>query len=209
MSLTRKFLTAMGIEADKVDEIINAHVEVVDALKEERDGFKKENETLKKNAENVEDLKKELDELKKSGNPFEDKYTAEKKAHDELKAEFEKFKKGIDDEKIKSAKEKIYRDILKEAGVSEKRMDAVIRLSGESINGINLGEDNNISKEDKDKMLADVKTEWGDYIQTKSTVGTKVDNPPNRVSGDSTKPSRAQLIAERYHENLYGSNKEE
>ena len=41
MAFTRKFLSAMGIEADKVDEIINAHIEVVDGLKEERDNFKK------------------------------------------------------------------------------------------------------------------------------------------------------------------------
>ena len=40
MALTRKFLTALGIEADKVDEIINAHAETVDALKAERDTYK-------------------------------------------------------------------------------------------------------------------------------------------------------------------------
>ena len=31
MALTRKFLAALGIEADKIDEIINAHSETVDA----------------------------------------------------------------------------------------------------------------------------------------------------------------------------------
>lgn len=33
MALTRKFLAAMGIEADKIDSIIDAHTETVDALK--------------------------------------------------------------------------------------------------------------------------------------------------------------------------------
>ena len=37
MSFTRRFLSALGIEAEKIDEIINAHIEVVDGLKEERD----------------------------------------------------------------------------------------------------------------------------------------------------------------------------
>ena len=32
MALTRKFLTAMGIEDDKIDEIITAHSETVNAL---------------------------------------------------------------------------------------------------------------------------------------------------------------------------------
>ena len=46
MGFTRKFLSAMGIEADKVDEIINAHIEVIDGLKEERDNFKKDAEKI-------------------------------------------------------------------------------------------------------------------------------------------------------------------
>ena len=37
MSLTRKFLSALGIEDDKVDEIISAHTDTVNALKEQRD----------------------------------------------------------------------------------------------------------------------------------------------------------------------------
>ena len=40
MALTRKFLAALGIEAEKVDEIITAHAETVDALKAERDEYK-------------------------------------------------------------------------------------------------------------------------------------------------------------------------
>ena len=40
MALTRKFLSALGIEEDKVDEIIKAHTETVDALKEQRDELK-------------------------------------------------------------------------------------------------------------------------------------------------------------------------
>ena len=40
MSLTRKMLKAMGIEDEKIDQIIEAHTETVDALKEQRDGYK-------------------------------------------------------------------------------------------------------------------------------------------------------------------------
>ena len=35
MSLTRKLLRSMGIEDEKVDQIIEAHTEVTDALKKE------------------------------------------------------------------------------------------------------------------------------------------------------------------------------
>ena len=35
MALTRKYLTALGIESEKIDEIISAHTETVDGLKEQ------------------------------------------------------------------------------------------------------------------------------------------------------------------------------
>ena len=40
MSLTRKMLKAMGIEDEKIDQIIEAYTETVDALKEQRDQYK-------------------------------------------------------------------------------------------------------------------------------------------------------------------------
>ena len=39
MALTRKSLAALGIEADKVEEIINAHVETVNGLKDEKEAL--------------------------------------------------------------------------------------------------------------------------------------------------------------------------
>ena len=36
MALTRKFLSALGIEEAKIDEIISAHADTVNALKEQR-----------------------------------------------------------------------------------------------------------------------------------------------------------------------------
>ena len=46
MALTRKFLTALGVDADKIDEIITAHTDTVEALKEERDKYKADAELL-------------------------------------------------------------------------------------------------------------------------------------------------------------------
>ena len=57
MSLTRKMLKAMGIEEEKIDQIIEAHSETVDSLKADRDSYKEDAEKLK-------DVQKELDDLK-------------------------------------------------------------------------------------------------------------------------------------------------
>ena len=55
MALTRKMLKAMGIEEEKIDEIIEAHTEVVDSLKKERD-------TYKEDADKLTDVQKKLDD---------------------------------------------------------------------------------------------------------------------------------------------------
>ena len=100
MSLTRKFLTAMGIEADKVDEIISAHAETVDALKEERDKAKNDRDKYKADAEKLPDVEKELNDLKekvKEGNkdPYEPKYNDLKAEFDKYSSQLEQFKEKI------------------------------------------------------------------------------------------------------------------
>ena len=63
LALTRKFLTALNIDADKIDEIITAHSETVDALKKERDDFKAEAEANSEAKASAEKLQKQVDEL--------------------------------------------------------------------------------------------------------------------------------------------------
>ena len=57
MALSRKFLSALGIEADKIDEIINAHTETVDGLKDELSKAKTEAGKLPAIRKELEDLK--------------------------------------------------------------------------------------------------------------------------------------------------------
>ena len=68
MSLTRKMLKAMGIEDEKIDQIIEAHTETVDGLKEQITQYKA-------SAEKLPGVQKELDDLKKdsSGNDYQAK----------------------------------------------------------------------------------------------------------------------------------------
>ena len=55
MALTRKMLKAMGIEDEKIEQIIEEHVESIDGLKAERDRYKS-------GAEEAEGLRKQLEE---------------------------------------------------------------------------------------------------------------------------------------------------
>ena len=165
MALSRKFLSAMGIEADKIDEIINAHTETVDGLKDELAKYKAD-------AGKVPAIQKELDDLKaaaeKDGkDPYKVKYEA-------IKEDFENYKKDIAAKEEKTAKSAAYKALLKEAGIAEKRLDAVLKVS--DIDGVKLGKDGKI--EDADKLLESVKTEWADFITKETVKGADPATPP-------------------------------
>ena len=166
MALTRKFLKAMGIEDEKVDQIIEAHSETVDALKEERDGYKAD-------AEKLPEVQRQLEAAKKKA-PKEGEETVSKADYDKLKAEFDEYKNDIQAKESHAAKEKAFREILKEAGVSEKRIDAIVRVS--DIDSVELADDG--KAKEAAKLTEKVKEDWSDFIETVTAKGVKTPTPP-------------------------------
>lgn len=183
MGFTRKFLSAMGIEAEKIDEIINAHIEVVDGLKEERDNFKKDAEKL---ADVQKELSKANEKLAKNG----EGETVSKEDFDKLKKEYDDYKADIDAKAIRSSKENAFRELLKSAGVGEKRMNAIIKVS--DIDGIELDKDNKIK--DADKRTETIKAEWADFIENTVVKGANTANPPAN-SGTGTGKTKEEIMA--------------
>lgn len=166
MALTRKMLKAMSIEDEKIDQIVDAHTESIEALKAERD-------TYKADAEKLAAVQKELDELKKDGGDWQKKYEEEHSA-------FEAYKTDITTKETKTAKEKAYRELLKESGVSEKRIDAIIKIT--DIDALELGKDGKIK--DSSAKTEQIKTEYADFIVTSTTTGAATTNPPsNNTTG--------------------------
>jgi coenzyme F420-reducing hydrogenase delta subunit len=202
MALTRKFLSALGIEADKVDEIIASHTETVDGLKEEIKKYKETADKLPEAQRQLEDTQKELSELKETieTDGFEGKYN-------ELKKEFDTFKTNIESKAIRESKEKAFKSLLKEAGVSEKRFDAIAKLSSDEIDKIELDEAGIVK--DKDAIVKGIADNWSEFIQTTHVEGAKTATPPENNGGEKKQSSRAAKIAQQYHENLYGKTKED
>lgn len=200
MALTRKFLAALGIEAEKVDEIIEAHTETVNALKKERDDYKADVEKYKPDAEKLSEVQKELDQLKEEheGNPYKEKYEKEHK-------DFEDYKTEIAQKEAKQKKESAFRAMLKEVGVSEKRFDAIVKVS--DIESIELESDGKIKN--SDKMKESIKSEWADFITTEGQKGANSQNPPDGNGGGNPNKSRAAEIAARHYASLYGEKKGE
>ena len=160
--LTRKFLTALGIEDENVQvQIISAHTEATDALKEQRDGYKAD-------AEKLPEVQKELDTLKEQSG---DKIKAQ---YDKLKKDFDNYKEEQQQKEITAKKKSAYKGPLKDAGISASRIDAVLKVS--DVDGLEFNEDGEIK--DKDKMIENIKKEWADFIVKSTEKGAQVGNPP-------------------------------
>lgn len=188
MAFTRRFLSALGIEAEKIDEIINAHIEVVDGLKEERDNFKKD-------AEKLADVEKELTKAKEKIAKNGDGETVAKEDYDKLKKEYEDYKADITAKNTRTEKENAFRELLKSVGVSEKRFNAIIKVS--DIDGLELDKDGKIKN--AENHTETIKSEWSDFIETTTTRGANTANPPaNSGKGVKTKEEIYKMENGRY-----------
>ncbi len=165
MALTRKSLKAMGLTDEQVESIIEMHTETIDGLKADVSKYKTD-------AEKLADVQKELNELKSKGDDgYKEKYEKEHKA-------FEDFKTEQTNKENRAAKEKAYRELLVATGISEKRVDSILKVS--DLEKVEL-EDGKIKG--ADELTNNIKTEWADFIVSTQIEGAKTYNPPANMDG--------------------------
>lgn len=200
MALTRKFLKAMGIEDEKIDQIIEAHTETVDGLKESLEQAQTDAKALPGVQKELDTVKADLDAAKKDG--WKDK-------HDTLKKEFEDYKAGITAKEAKAAKETAVRAYYEGKGITGKALDIAIRGSGAEIESVELGEDGKIK--DYKALEALVAGTFSGLVGQTHDQGADTHTPPTNGSGDDkNKPNtRAAQMYAAYHANLYGETKKE
>jgi hypothetical protein len=191
MALSRRMLSAMGLEADKIEQIIEAHTETVSGLKQQiadlGDDLAKAKESGTADSERLKDVQKELDTLK--AQVAEDAKSREGKDYDALKKEFDDYKADIQAKAEKSAKEKAFRDLLSDMKVSDKGVSLILKYQG--VNGIELDEDGKLK--DAPALRKAVKEDWSDYIPTVETKGADTKTPPGSDSG-AGKMTKADIM---------------
>ena len=121
--------------------------------------------------------------------PKEGEETVSKEDYDTLKKEYDDYKADVDAKKTRTEKENAFRELLKSVGVSEKRLNAIIKVS--DIDGLELDKDGKIKN--ADKHTETVKTEWADFIETTTTKGASTATPPTNNGG--TKMTKADIYA--------------
>lgn len=179
MALTRKFLSAMGIEEDKIEQIIEAHTDTVTALKEARDSYKADAEKLADVEKKLADANEKLKDVKPD--EYKDKY-------DKVKAEFDKFKADTEAKESRTKKEDAYKAILKDANIPEKHFAKIIKYS--DIDGLEFDDKGELSN--KSELLKSIKEEWGDHIEQTGTQGANVQIPP--ANGGKSKMTKEEIM---------------
>lgn len=199
----REILSAAGVDSEHmgeaVEKIIDGHVASVNALREEID-------TLKADAGKLADVQKELDtakaELSKSK---DDKWEVKYKA---VKEDFEAYKAERTKKDAHAAKEAAYRALLKQAGVSDKRVESVLKVS--DVDSVELTDKGEIKG--AEKLSASIKEEWADFIETTEVRGAVTPTPPANTGGhtmtveeiDKITDTEARQKAMFEHSDLFG-----
>ena len=185
MALTRKMLKAMGIEDEKIDQIIEAHTETTDGLKEEAARYKSE-------ADKVPDLQKDLEEAQEAakaadtGDEYKDKY-------EEAQRKYEEFKEQVEADKAAAEKASLYRSLLLAAGVDEKRVDAVLKVT--DLESVEV-EDGKIKG--AEELTEGIKSEWSAFIATEGAKGANVANPPETDPAPKEPTSLSEALHQKY-----------
>ena len=130
--------------------------------------------------ESVKTLKADLEKAErerdtyKAKAPKEGEETVSKEDYDKLKKEYDDYKADITAKNTRTEKENAFRELLKSVGVSEKRFNAIIKVS--DIDGLELDKDGKIKN--ADKHTETIKTDWAEFIETTTTRGANTANPP-------------------------------
>ena len=174
MALKRSDLSALGIDAEKIETIIKLHSESISALKDEIDKYKKD-------AERTAAAEKELEELKKKYDPdLKTKY-------DNLDKEFNDYKTSVQSEKTLAAKKNAFKEIAKDAGLSEKGIEKAIKYTDwDSVEIDSKGK-----VKDAKKHMDSLKEEWSDYVVEEGQEGADTANPP---ANTGSKLTRDQIL---------------
>lgn len=180
MALTRKFLKALGIEEDKIEEIITAHGETVAALKDEIGKAEQSAKDSAAAAEERDKLQKRVEALEKANGDAA-----------KVQADFDAYKQQVETDKANAGKKALIKKALEEAHANPAAIDLMlgtvdldkVELDGESL-------------KDTEAVLKPIKEAHAALFGEIKPAGTPPLNPP---AGDG-KPAAPASLAEALHQ---------
>lgn len=167
MALTRKFLKALGVSEEAIEEIITAHTDVTDDLK-----------TQLKTAQ---DVQKQLDTITAERDNLQKKLNDPEQAN--RVAELEKQIAEYQKRETTAQKRTALTALLEKIGIDKRGFARV--LAATDLDGVEMDGE---SIKDADKLAESLKTEWSDLITEPGATGKPPQTPPqNPGNGGMTK----------------------
>lgn len=170
MGITKKFLQSMEIPDNKIELIFDEYANAIAGITADRDKYKEQ-------ADKLASVEKELVKAQAKAEELETVSEQLKR----VRAEYADYKAGVDADKVKAVKEKAYRQLLQETGISEKAIDKIVKVT--DLSGVEVDDKNNVK--DKTEIIKNIKTEWSDFIITQTERGADVANPPSNIGGST------------------------
>lgn len=167
MALTRKFLKALGVSEEAIEEIITAHTDVTDDLK-----------TQLKTAQ---DVQKQLDTITAERDNLQKKLNDPEQAN--RVAELEKQIAEYQKRETTAQKRTALTALLEKIGIDKRGFARV--LAATDLDGVEMDGE---SIKDADKLAESLKTEWSDLLTEPGATGKPPQTPPqNPGNGGITK----------------------
>lgn len=189
---TRKEIREIIGEActdDIENRIMALHLGVVDPMKDEMAKYKED-------AEKLPTVQQALDAEK--ANSYKEKYEKEHSA-------FEAYKADVQGKEQKAKIRSAYRNLLKKAGINEKRLDTILKAS--ALDGLEIDEKGDLKN--ADKLSESIKTEWADFIVKEGVQGANTPTPPENSGNQGGQLSRAAMVAQKHYDSIYGKKGED
>lgn len=177
----RKIFEGAEIEVPKdvLGQICDLHTSSMDGMPD----------TIKELKSKLKATERERDEAKAKV-PADGEETVKKAEYDKLKGEFDQYKTDVQAKETQAAKEKAYRDILKDAGLSEKGVAKALKYA--EWDKIELEADGKLKG--ANDHIKSVKEEWAEYVTTTTTTGANTATPPVN-NGGRTGKTKEEIMA--------------
>lgn len=188
MAFKRNDLVGLGIEPDKIQILIDWHMETVNALQAKIDESKGNSGELAK-------AKAELEQAKKDLKAANDKVTAYEKddykgKYESEKAAREKLESDIANKETNAKKDNALKALLKDKKYSDEAAKLIVRKGGYT-DKIELDENGGVKN--ADSILGDVQN---DFSMFTPKISNQVVNPaaPPANSGGAKKPTKEEIM---------------
>lgn len=145
-------------------------------------------DTVKNLRSDLEKTEQERDAFKAKA-PKDGEATVLKSEFDKLQEDFDSYKNEVKNKESKAAKEAAIKELYKSIGISEKRIDTILKVT--NLEELELDKDGKIKNAESRKEAA--KTEWADFIETETTRGAPTVTPPANVGG--TAKTKEEILA--------------